>query len=206
MFPETAPQAGFTPLHQAPAESATLAAGYSSGYTAGWSAGSRAAAKEAAELRQRLAEDAAEQARQAATAAAQAMSTLAQAAAAARARTVPVLEEADEALTRAAVTLAEALLGAELRDDDTSARAALARALTVQDVDIVRIRLHPDDLAHLSATLDSLPDELHLPSELELLPDAELERGDAVCELAEGYLDARLSTALARVRSALELE
>lgn len=205
MFPETTPQTGFTPMHQVPAENGSLAAGYSAGYSAGWSAGSRAAAKEAAALRHRLAEEAAERARQASAAAEQAMSTLAQAAAAARARTAPVLDEADGALTRAAVMLAEALLGTELRDDEASARSALARALTVQDTDIVRIRLHPADLTHLSATLDSLPDELRLPKDVELVADAELERGDAVCELAEGYLDARLSTALARVRSALEL-
>ncbi len=206
MFPETTPQAGFTPLHHTPVEHASVANGYSTGYSAGWSAGARAAAKEAAELRQRLAEESAEQARRASAAAGQAMAALARAAAAARARTAPVLEEADEVLTRAAVALAEALLGAELRDDQTSARSALARALTVQDTDIVRIRLHPEDLAHLSATLDALPDELHLPAEVELVPDPELGRGDAVCELAEGYLDARIASALARVRHALELE
>lgn len=198
--------AGFVPLHATTGEAASVAEGYASGYSAGWSAGTRAGLKEVEEQRRRIAEDAAARAERAAAAAQEALATLARAAAAAQARLAPVVTDAHAELTTTAVALAEALLGAELRDDDTSARAALRRALSVQDEDVVRVRLNPDDLAHLTATLDSLPVDLAVPSDVELVADPALGRGDAVAELAEGHLDARLGTALARARAALEVE
>ncbi|WP_152204613.1 FliH/SctL family protein, partial [Georgenia thermotolerans] len=135
-----------------------------------------------------------------------ALAVLASTAAAARARTAPVVAEATETLARAAVELAQALLGAELSDDDTSARTALARALgEAGDDDVVRVRLNPEDHAHLRAMLEAHPGELDIPAGVELVPDAALARGDAVSELTEGYLDARLGAALARARAALEV-
>src|SRR5690625_5153245 len=151
---------GFVPLHATTGEAASVAEGYASGYSAGWSAGTRAGLKEVEEQRRRIAEDAAARAERATAAAQEALATLARAAAAAQARLAPVVTDAHAELTTTAVALAEALLGAELRDDDTSARAALRRALSVQDEDVVRVRLNPDDLAHLTATLDSLPVDL----------------------------------------------
>ncbi|WP_324650449.1 FliH/SctL family protein [Georgenia sp. H159] len=197
---------GFVPFHTPRAESASVVEGYASGYSAGWSAGARAALKDAEEQRAQIAHDAAARADQAAAAAREALTTLARAAAVARDRLTPVVGEVEQGLTEAAVSLAEALLGAELRDDDASARSALLRALSVQDSDIVRIRLNPRDLTHLEATLDTLPADLQVPAGVELVADAGLARGDAVSELPEGFLDARLSTALARVRAALEVE
>lgn len=197
---------GFVPLHATSGEAASVAEGYASGYSAGWSAGTRAGLKEVEEQRRRLAAEAAERAEQAAAAAQAALATLARAAAAAQARLTPVVADAHTELTAAAVALAETLLGAELRDDETAARAALRRALSVQDEDVVRIRLHPDDLAHLTRTLADLPAELTVPDGVELVADPALDRGDALSELAEGYLDARLSTAVARVKDALEVE
>ncbi|HLT84436.1 MAG TPA: FliH/SctL family protein [Phototrophicaceae bacterium] len=193
----------FTPLHASRPEAASVAAGYSSGYTAGWSAGTRAAAQDAEDQRRRAAEELAARAQQAATAAQEALNALARAADAARRRSAPVLTEAQDALTRAAVDLAETVLGAELRDGDASARSALRRALSVRDERLVSIRLNPADLAHLTATLGSLPAELHVPDRVELVADPTLGRGDAVSELEEGYLDARVDAALSRVREAL---
>ncbi|WP_193311470.1 FliH/SctL family protein [Georgenia satyanarayanai] len=193
----------FAPLHASRPEAASVAAGYSSGYTAGWSAGARAAAQDAEEQRRRAAEELADLAQQAATAAQEALGVLAQAAEAARRRSAPVLSEAQDALTRAAVDLAETVLGAELRDGEASAQSALRRALSVRDEGLVRVRLNPEDLAHVTATLSSLPGELHVPAGVELVADHDLGRGDAVSELEEGYLDARVGAALSRVRDAL---
>lgn len=197
---------GFVPFHTPRAESASVAEGYASGYSAGWSAGARAALKDAEEQRAQIAHDAATRADQAATAAREALTTLARAAAAARDRLTPVVTEAEQGLADAAVSLAEALLGAELLDDDASARSALRRALSVQDSEVVVVRLNPDDLTRLKATLDTLPKDVQVPAGVELVADADLARGDAVSELPEGFLDARLSTAVARVRAALEVE
>ena len=38
---------------------------------------------------------------------------------------------------------------------------------------------------------------------VEIVPDATIARGDAVADFSDGYLDARIQTALARARSAL---
>jgi len=205
MSPDTA-RALFTPLHVTRPEAASVAAGYSSGYTAGWSAGSRAAAREAEEERRRTADLAAAQAQQAAVAAQEALTALAHAAGAARRRLAPVLHEAQDGLTRATLELAEALLGAELRDHDASAQAALRRALSVRDDGIVRIRMNPADLAALDRVLGALPAELTPPEGVVLVADAELQPGDAVSELEEGYLDARIASAVERVRAALGVE
>ncbi|WP_413451438.1 FliH/SctL family protein [Georgenia phoenicis] len=196
----------FTPLTTVRPEAASVAAGYSSGYTAGWSAGTRAAAQEAEAQRRLAAEQLAARAQRAATAAQEALNTLARAAEAARHRAAPVLDEAESALTRAAVDLAETVLGTELRDGDASAHAALRRALSVRDEGLVRIRLHPADLVHLTETLSALPAELRVPEGVELVADPELGPGDAVSELEEGYLDARIGAAVARVRDALGVE
>ncbi|WP_448070892.1 FliH/SctL family protein [Georgenia yuyongxinii] len=188
------------------AASTAGASGYAAGYAAGFNAGSKAAAVAAADAeRRREAEEAARAARRAADAES-ALTVLAQTAAAARARTAPVVGQALETLARAAVELAEALLGAELADDDTSARTALTRALTeAGEDDVVRVRLNPDDHAHLRAMLEAQPGTLDIPAGIELVPDPALGRGDAVSELTEGFLDARLGTAVARARAALEV-
>lgn len=199
--------ASFAPLTPQPTDAAEQASGYSAGYSAGWSAGARAAAREAEAQKRRLAQEAAVRAQEQADAARQALAVLAQAADSARRRTAPVVADAQDALAAGVVELAEALLGAELRDEDASARAALRRALAVgEDEEVVRVRLNPEDLAHLHATLHHLPADLQLPPGVELLPDPSLPRGDAMSELTEGFLDARLARAIARVKAALEVE
>jgi flagellar assembly protein FliH len=112
-------------------------------------------------------------------------------------RSLPLLSDANAALAAAAVELAEAILGYELADGPRSARAALARALEVPDPREVRaVRLHPDDLALLD-------NDIRAAVGVELRPDSTLRRGDAVTEFPDGYLDARISTALARAQAAL---
>ena len=165
------------------------------GHAAGHAAGLRAAELEAAQLRtamqaefdRRLAERMAEVSAAAAA--------LTRAAAALNARTAPVLAEADSTLAAAAVTLTETLIGHAQGDHDAFARAALDRALAAAGTDVVqRVRMHPEDLALVGTTA---------AQGVELVPDAALGRGDAVAELQDGLIDARLSSALDRVRTAL---
>ncbi|MHB1064509.1 MAG: FliH/SctL family protein [Georgenia sp.] len=180
------------------------ARGYTAGYAAGWAAGSRAAAQAGAVDQRRRDEEAATAAARQAALVETAVAALAQSAAAARARTAPVVEEALATLARGAVELAEAVLGVELADDDTSARVALIRALALAgDVDLVRIRMNPGDLAHLRSALERHPTGLDLPPGVDLVADDTLGRGEAVSELAEGYLDARIGSAVTRARQAL---
>lgn len=111
--------------------------------------------------------------------------------------TVPVLRDADRALARAALELAEAVIGAELdAGPDGAARRALQRVLDHPVAElVVRVRLHPQQLAALAGSA---------PEGLELVPDASLAPGDAVAELPDGLIDARLGSALDRARRALE--
>jgi flagellar biosynthesis/type III secretory pathway protein FliH len=168
------------------------------GWSAGWAAGTRAAAQAAQEQRESLHAQhvAAEAARDAQVAAA--LTVLRRAAEAAAARAVPVLEEAADTLDEGAVVLAQAVLGAELSDDDARARAALARALRLPlDAGTPTVRLHPADLAVLTAA--GVP----LPTGVQLQADGSLRPGDAVSELPDGFLDARISTAVERALHAL---
>ena len=74
--------------------------------------------------------------------------------------------------------------------------AALAR-VRAADVEPVAVRLHPEDLRALG------PDP-ELPEGARLVADPSLSRGDAVADLPDGWLDARIGTALERARTALE--
>ncbi len=100
-----------------------------------------------------------------------------------------------ELTLRLAVELAESIVGRSLIDERASAEAALARVLAAADDDVLlEIRLHPADLALLPMTDRG---------DVRLAADASLARGDATASLDAGGVDARLSTALRRVRDEL---
>ena len=110
---------------------------------------------------------------------------------------IPAAETIQADLEAASVELAEALLGQELKDSETSARAALNRALTgVPRNEVRAVRLHPSDLAALDLETISAAD-------VRLKADSTLNPGDAITDFTHGYLDATLASAVARARSAL---
>ena len=171
--------------------------GKAQGHAAGYAAGLHAADAETARLRAELknrfdAETAALRARadhalQLLNAAEQSLAQL----------TVPTVFELQDSLAAAALELAEALLGRELTNGEASARAALERALCGIDArEVHTVRMHPADLEILdSETLNN--------AAVVFTPDPGLQRGDAVTEFPDGFLDARLASALARAKSAL---
>lgn len=168
------------------------------GYAAGWAAGARAAAEQAAQQRATLAAEhaAAEERREAAVRAA--VDRLARAAAASDARSAPVVADVRRTVVEAAVELAEAVLGHELADGPTSARAALERALSAgADLGVHTVRLSPADHAVL------LAEGVEPPPGVALVADQRLRPGDAISEHPAGYLDAQISTAMDRARRAL---
>jgi flagellar assembly protein FliH len=166
------------------------------GHAAGYAAGLRLAEEE---LREQLALLAEEHATAVATATARIDRLAALLEAAVRsveASVVPVLADAQHSLAHAVIELAEVVVGCELADGETSARAAVTRALDGVDPALVlTVRLHPDTLADL--------DDAAIVPGITYTADASLEPGDAVTDFAEGYLDARISSALARAREAL---
>ena len=126
-----------------------------------------------------------------------AIQILNQATAAFHACSVPVLDEAKSVLARASIEIAEAILGYELGDAERSARAALGRAFAGEDSRAVHtVRLHPEDLGVLDAELQSRTD-------VSFVADPSLARGDAIAEYPDGFLDARIATALARATNTL---
>jgi flagellar assembly protein FliH len=166
------------------------------GFAAGFAAGAREAARQAeveaerarAAAADRAAADAAEQARLTAalTAAARSLTV----------RQAPVLAQAEARLHAAALELAQAVLGVELSDGPTSARAALARVLSAEPAGEVTVRLHPRDVAALGTA----------PDGVRVVADPTLAPGDAVAEHADGALDARIGAALDRARAVLAEE
>ncbi|MBW4031116.1 MAG: hypothetical protein HIU88_00455 [Acidobacteria bacterium] len=167
------------------------------GYAAGYAEGLRAAEAEAEEavVRARVEREAMHAG--AATALTAALDALRTASCQFEAAAAPVLEDADEALVAAAIELASAIIDCELDDATSSARTAIARALSTTDPDaITAVRVSPVDLAVFGAYGVTVP-------ELRFVSDPTLSPGDAVVEIADGRIDARISTALERARAEL---
>ncbi|WP_298229231.1 FliH/SctL family protein [Gryllotalpicola sp.] len=169
-----------------------------SGYTAGYAEGARAAEAELAHRREALDAQYREQSAALDARLQQRISTLERVIVAVDARTTPVLAEAQDALALAAIELAEAVVGHELRDAADSARSITTRVLAQIDAsDIVtRLRVPPGDAALVEAELRDIRAYV-------VVADASLGRGDVVAELAEGFIDLRVTAALARARGAL---
>lgn len=167
------------------------------GHAAGYSAGRREAAAEAEVLRSAILDEnrrAADAARGEVAAAVRALEV---AAGQYSLALVPVLDEADAAVTSAAIALAEAIIGRELAATTDSARAAIERVLAqAPRSDVRSARLNPADLDVVRASgIDT--------ASIALSADSTLDRGDAIIELAHGVIDARISAALDRARAAV---
>lgn len=167
------------------------------GHAAGYTAGLRAAEAEVNARIVRLEREHAAMLREGQERLDRAVGLLGAAARALNERTLPLLSESEGALTRAALELTEAIIGYELGDGEKSARSALDRALRLADPALVRsVRMHPDDMAILD-------DGVRMGAGVDFIADESLARGDAITHFPDGYLDARIGTALARAKSAL---
>lgn len=167
------------------------------GHAAGYASGLRAAAKEA---EARVVELNAETAIMLNERNAQLDAALAALESAARglhSRAIPTIEHVQDALVSSAIELAEAILGYELNDSPTSARAALARVIGHADPrTLLTVRMNPNDIAELDAAGRAA-------TTVEIIADDTIARGDALGDFTDGYLDARIQTALARAKAAL---
>jgi flagellar assembly protein FliH len=191
-FPMTFPSLPAT-AQQEQTDADSRAAGHAAGYAAGLrAAGAELAGQKAAldaEHRAALLHDAARTDR--------AIVVLTAAALALDSRLLPVVSDAQDAIALSALDLAETIIGAELANSERSAKAALARALAAVDpATITTIRLNPLDLSVLD-------ENVRAASAVSFTADASLARGDAIADLPLGYLDARITTAVARARSAI---
>lgn len=186
------------------------------GHAAGYTAGLRAAQAETEALRARLeAEHAARvTALQADTA--RRIAVLDAATNALLSTVAPVLADAEASVASAAVDLAEAIVGNVVRASrpahdatvldgpgsreariTSGAEATVRRALASVDRTVpVAVRLSPADAARVAG--------LDLP--VPVMADDTLRDGDAVVDLPDGILDARIATALDRARTALGVD
>jgi flagellar assembly protein FliH len=181
--------------------------GYDDGYRAGMAEGLAAGRAAMA------AESAAAVARLEAVVAA-----LADAAADLRSRQALELAGLEDALARAAVDLAAAIIGREVRVAESPGADALARALSLVPAGSAAVaRLHPADAAVLTeeprAAALIAPDSVvaahdparraAVPAGVTIVPDPAIEPGGCILEVGDSRIDAQLGPALDRVRAAL---
>ena len=176
----------------------------SAGYAAGWAQGVAAAAvNERAAL---AAHEASAEAQRDALRRAfdRALAALDDAAAQMRGRIVPTVDATADVLVAAAADLAEMLVGHELTDSQTRGRRALERALAAapEHSDVV-VALHPLDLQLLEHAGVTGATASSRGRTVQLTGDGSLHPGDAVAHFPGGQVDARVSTAMARLRSSL---
>lgn len=184
-------------------EVGTRSTAQAEGYATGWAQGMRAARTATAAARDRIGAELGALLRQRDADLRQAVRAVESAAAALHARQVAGAEEIADTLLATAVELAEALLGAELSAGTTAGRDALRRALAhVPAGKPVTVRLCPTDHAKLIAEGIGIDDRA---GTVTLVADAALAPGDAIAETQESTVDARLATALHRVRAELGL-
>ena len=166
------------------------------GHAAGYTEGLRAAAEEARLHQARLDAEHDDLMRSARLELAHALTVLQAAASALDRRTAPVLRDAEDSMLGIAMELAEAIVGHALADEAAAARFAVGRI----DAAVGHtVRLHPHDLALLEpAQLDR--------AGVTFVADAGLARGDAVSEFPDGYIDARIQSALDHAKAALGAE
>ncbi len=177
------------------------------GYAQGWSQGAREAAESGA------AQLAAAQAdRQSSLTAHRqqvdsAVQALHGAAAELRQATVSITDQISDQILAAAVELAEALLGRELRDPEVAAPAALARILRLAPAgEPVTVWLSPADYDTLtSSTGTALIGSVQGATgrAITFETDPGLQPGDALARCASTTIDARLAEGVARLREYL---
>ncbi|GAA3338394.1 hypothetical protein GCM10017714_09450 [Curtobacterium pusillum] len=188
------------------------------GHAAGYAAGLRQAQAETDALRVRLEAESAARVASMQADTARRIAVLDAATNALLSQVTPVLETAEQSVAAAAVDLAEAIVGyvirASRRSDPSAsgpvdaaadgrearrpsgAEATVMRALASIDRTVaVAIRLSVADAARVADL------ELSVP----VVADPALRDGDAVVDLPDGLLDARIATALDRARTALEV-
>jgi len=176
------------------------AAAEAAGYTAGWAAGALAA-RQAAEVELaaiRAAATAEMDAR--ATQVSAILARVRDAATAFERRAVPATEEIENLVVSTAFSVAESIVGASLRDDETRGMTALARALALTPVGAPAIiSLNPQDHALLGAKTT----EMAIGHDVQIIADPSLRPGDATVSSGATTIDARISAGLARVQEVL---
>jgi flagellar assembly protein FliH len=159
--------------------------GRRAGFDAGYGAGLVAAATEAAdrEAHRQLAVD-------------QALAALTDAAADLGRRQVTALTDIEDEVLEAALAIAQAVLEREISLATDPGRDAILRALALAPEGDAVVRMHPADVEMLG--------EVDCGRDLTVVADASVEPGGCLLELGACRIDAQISSAVSRVRKALQ--
>ncbi len=180
----------------AEARSAAEAAGYAAGYAAGVQAALKAAEAEQALIRAAAAAELSTRTGQVNAI----LDRIREAAGAFERRAIPATEQIEDLVVSTAFSVAESIVGASLRDDETRGMTALARALALAPVGVPAIiSLNPQDHALLGDHVA----ELASSHDVQIVSDPSLRPGDATVSSGATTIDARISAGLARVQEVL---
>ena len=128
--------------------------------------------------------------------------------AAGRAEADAMLARVEPAALAIAARMAERIVGHAVALDPTVMAAIAAEAVAACRTrdGLVRLRVHPEDLAAVTSSQAALVEQLGGEAALELVADDSVGRHGCVVDTPVGRVDARLSTQLAALRRALEGE
>ncbi|KQO98234.1 FliH/SctL family protein [Leifsonia sp. Leaf264] len=188
----------FPDLTVSDTDAAEASAAQTRGFAVGYAEGQRKAEQELAEQRAQLTAESEAIRMQSEARTALAVQAFDRAAAAVHAVVIPVAQEAEETVLAAGLQLAEAILGAELSDGETSATSAITRVFAhPSSAAIITVRMNPVDLSVIQ------DDPRVAGNDVEFRADPSLARGDAVATLPVGYIDATITTAVQRAQAEL---
>jgi flagellar assembly protein FliH len=177
------------------------AAAHASGFAAGWAQGQRESEIRTQALHAQLQAEAAAAAEAQRQASVRAIAGIAAAADTLERQMVPAASDVEELLLHTAFSIAETILGRELELGSEPGRDALRRALELAPPNRpVTVRLSPADHAALTATGAEPP---VTGRDITLVPDPQVRSGDALADCDATAIDARISTALNRIRQVL---
>jgi flagellar assembly protein FliH len=104
--------------------------------------------------------------------------------------------EAEEDIIKLSISIAKRVLYREIQIDTEALHGLVKAALQRVDIrELYRLRLHPEDAGRIQTTLTAIG----LPSRVEVVPDATLERGAVLLETSRGSLDASIETQLVEI-------
>ena len=112
--------------------------------------------------------------------------------------------QSEEAVITFAFGVARRIISHEARLDGEIVMARIKEGVTrILGVEKIKIRVHPDDMATVRGQRDGIQSHSDALREIVVEADDHLERGDCIIESDLGTIDARLSTQLRQIESAL---
>lgn len=110
----------------------------------------------------------------------------------------------DDSLTSLARMMAEHILVREISQDSAVVLTQAKKAIDSLDEDqIFRIRINPDDLEALEDSKSTLSSDSSISENIVLSPDDSIEKGGCILETSAGTVDARISKQLEKLENAL---